>query len=283
MDYQKLIQTKEDEIYLIDIILFLQASFGNIVKSSLVCLLAGGSYYFSQPKIYEASVTIEMIRVSNEPVETTAVLIEKMKLPLYFSSATLKVCGLDGGLSSQAKIFDKIKPSINKSAPMVSFVTQARSTQDAKACLNAVISEVSSKQGSIAKPLLEEKKKKIQLLKEQISAYEEIEKSISSLRINNLNDTNLAALTLRKMNVEQIMNLRSEVSSLEHELIEPNIRPDSLLSTVYSSEVSVNKRPLFTLALCLALGAFLGLLVTGVMRVAPRLWQQLRDAEVNAR
>jgi hypothetical protein len=85
--------------------------------------------------MYEASATIEMAMVAGEPVETPAVLLEKMKLPLYFSPATLQACGADGGLSSQAKFVDKIKPSINKSAPMVSFVTQAPSTQEAKACL----------------------------------------------------------------------------------------------------------------------------------------------------
>ena len=129
----------DDEISLIDILLFLKASGGNIVKSICVRLFAGGFYFFSVPKMYEASATKEMATVAGEPVETPEVLLEKMKLPLYFSTATLQACGSDGGLSSQAKFVDKIKPSINKSAPMLSFVTQAPSTQDAKACLNAVI------------------------------------------------------------------------------------------------------------------------------------------------
>ena len=79
----------DDEISLIDILLFLKASGGNIVKSTLICLLAGGVYYFTVPKMYEATATIEMATVADQPVEAPAVLLEKMKLPLYFSPARL--------------------------------------------------------------------------------------------------------------------------------------------------------------------------------------------------
>jgi uncharacterized protein involved in exopolysaccharide biosynthesis len=44
----------DDEISLIEILLFLKANGGNIVKSTSVCLLAGGVYYFTVPKMYEA-------------------------------------------------------------------------------------------------------------------------------------------------------------------------------------------------------------------------------------
>ena len=288
MNSQEPIQAEEDEISLIDILLFLQASFSNVVKSLVVCLLAGGAYYFLSPKMYEATVTIEMATVEAEPVETPAVLLEKMKLPLYFSPATLQACGLDDGLIAQAKIVDKIKPSINKAASMVSFVTQAPSAQEAKACLNAAIANISSKQDAIASPLLHQKKQKLNQLREQLINLEEIGKSLPSIRTNNnLTDTQsttaLLVTTLRKFNVTEIVDLRSKIDSLELDLIEPKTRPTSLSHSVYSSEVYVNKRPLVTLGLCLALGVFLGLLVTGVMRMVPGFRQQMRDAGSRAR
>lgn len=289
MNSQEPIQAEEDEISLIDILLFLQASFSNVVKSLVVCLLAGGAYYFLSPKMYEATVTIEMATVAAEPVETPAVLLEKMKLPLYFSPATLQACGLDDGLIAQAKIVDKIKPSINnKATPMVSFVTQAPSAQEAKACLNAAIANISSKQDAIASPLLHQKKQKLNQLREQLINLEEIGKSLPSIRTNNnLTDTQsttaLLVTTLRKLNVTEIVDLRSKIGSLEFDLIEPKTRPTSLSHSVYSSEVYVNKRPLVTLGLCLALGVFLGLLVTGVMRMVAGIRQQMRDAGSRAR
>jgi hypothetical protein len=278
----------DDEISLIDILLFLKASGGNIVKSTLICLLSGGVYYFFVPKMYEASATIEMAKVAGEPVESHAVLLEKMKLPLYFSPATLQACGSDGGLSSRAKFVDKIKTSINKSAPMVLFVTQAPSTQEAKACLSAAIAEVSNNQDAIAKPLLQQKKQKLQQLSEQLKLIEEIGKTTTVPKGNsNVSDAQFSARTLSiylsAANATEINNLRSQIGTLENALIAPQTHSVAIASSVYAPEVSINKRPLFTLGFCLALGVFLGLLVTGVQRVVPEIRRQMREAESRAR
>ena len=276
MNPQEPIQAKEDVISLIDILVFLRASFSNVVKSLVVCHLVGGAYYFSAPKMYEASAKIEMATVAGEPVETPAILLEKMKSPLYFSPATLQACSADGGLNSQSNFADKIKPTINKSAALVSFVTQAPSTQEAKACLNTVIAEVSRKQDAIANPFLDQKKQELNQLSEQLKIAEKIEKSLPPFWINN-NSTDIHStaslwlMTLRKTNFAEILVLNSQISSLKFEINEPKTRPTVLFSSVYSPEVPVNKRPLFTLGLCSALGVFLGLLVTGVMRMAPKI------------
>ena len=289
MNQQEQLQAQDDdEISLIDILLFLKASGGNILKSTCVCLLAGGAYYFSVPKMYEASATIEMATVSGEPVESPAVLLEKMKLPLYFSPATLQACGSDGGLSSQAKFVDKIKPSINKSAPMVSFVTQAPSTQEAKACLSAAIAEVSNNQDAIAKPLLQQQKQKLQQLSYQLKLAEEIRKTLQAPKGNsNVTDEQFCARTLfmsfGTANATEINNLRSQIGTLENALLAPQTHSVALASPFYAPEVFVNTRPLFTMGFCLALGVFLGLLVTGVQRVGPEIRRQMREAESRAR
>jgi hypothetical protein len=236
--------------------------------------------------MYEASATIEMATVAGVPVETPAVLLEKMKLPLYFSSATLQACGSDGGLSSQAKFVDKVKPSINKSVPMVSFVTQAPSTQEAKACLSAVIAEVTNNHDAIAKPLLLQKRQKLQQLSEQLKLTKEIGKTITTPKGNsNASQAQFSARTLSIFfgvaNATEINDLRSQIGTLENALIAPQTHSVVLAGSVYAPEVSINKRPLFTLGFCLALGVFLGLLVTG--RVVPEILRQMREAESRAR
>ena len=283
MNSQEPIQAEEDEISLIDILLFLQATFSNVVKSLVVCLLAGGTYYFSVPKIYEATAAIEMATVGGEPVENPAALLEKIKLPLYFSPATLQACGTDGELNSQAKFVDKIKLSINKSAAFVSFVTQAPSPQEAKACLNAAIAEVSNKQDAIAEPLLLKRKQKIQFLSDRLKLAEEIRKTIWVPKGNSsLSDAQFSAFNLhmffRTAHDIEINDLQMQISTLENALIAPQTRSVTLASPVYVPEVPVNKRPLFTLGICLALGVFLGLVVTGVQRVLPEIRRQMREA-----
>ena len=83
MSQQDQLQAQDDdEISLIDILLFLKVSDGNIFKSTFVCFLAGNDYYFFVPEIYEASATFEMATVVGEEVESLADFLEKMKLPL---------------------------------------------------------------------------------------------------------------------------------------------------------------------------------------------------------
>ena len=289
MDQQKQLQAEDDyEISLIDILLFLKASGGNIVKSTFVCLLAGVVYYFSVPKMYEATAAIEMAKVAGVPVDTPAVLMEKMKLPQYFSPSTLQACGSTGGLSSQAKIVDKIKFSINSSLPMLSFVTQAPSAQEAKACLSAVIADVSNNQDAIAKPLLQQNKQKLQLMSEQLKLIEESRKTFPAPKLDsNASVPQLFASTLSTFfstaNAIEINDMRSKISALEDALTATKTHSLVLAIPVYAPEMSVNKQPLFTLGFFLALGVFLGLLVTGVQRAVPKIRQQMREVEGRVR
>jgi len=237
--------------------------------------------------MYEATATITMATVAGDPVEAPAILLEKMKLPLYFAPATLQACGSDGQVNSQAKFVDKIKPTINKSAPLVSFAAQAQSTQEAKACLSAVIAEVNSKQVAIAKPLIDKKKQKLSQLSDQLKLAEDMAKNFPTTKSNSgSSDTQFSARTLvmssTLANATEMNDLRKEINNLESSLIPPQTQPPSLAAPFYAPEVSINKRPLFTLGLCLALGAFLGLLVTGVMRVMPEIRRQIREAEGRA-
>ena len=277
-------QIEDDEISLIDILLFLKASGRNVLISTIVCLLIGVAYYFAVPKIYEATATIQMAIVAGEVVETPAVLLEKIKLPLFFSSSALQACGSDGDLSSHTKFADKLKPAINKSAPLVSLSAQARSTQEARACLDAVISEIQKSQNDLAKPVLQQKKQKLTQLSDQLKAAEEMAKSFPTTKANNnATDAQFSARTLVMSSnlaiASEMSDLRKKINELEAELIAPQTQPPSLAAPMFAPEVSNNKRPVFTLVLSLALGVFLGLAVTGVQLVVPEIRRQMREAE----
>jgi hypothetical protein len=171
---------------------------------------------------------------------------------------------------------------------MVSFVTRAPSTQDAKACLNAVIAEVFNKQDAIANPLLQQKKQKLQQLSEQLKLTEEIGKTFSAPKSNsNVSDAQFPArilsISLSTANTTKIYDLRSQISTLENALIAPQTHSLAIVSSVYAPEVPVNKRPLFTLGFYLALGVFLGLFVTGVQREVPKIRWRMREVESRVR
>jgi hypothetical protein len=273
-------QIEDDEISLIDILLFLKASGRNNLISSIVCLLIGVAYYFAVPKMYEATATIQMALVAGEAVETPAILLEKFKLPLFFSSKTLQACGSDRDFSSLAKFADKLKPAIDKSATFISLTAQARSTQEALACLEAVISETQKSQNDLAKPLLDNKKQELAQLSDQLKAAKEMAKSFPTNKANN-NETyaqyskRILVISYSLANTLEMSDLRKKIMELETELMPHQTRPLSLVAPIYAPEVPNNKRPVFTLALSLILGVFTGLLITGLQRVVPKIRRQI--------
>jgi len=276
---------QEDEISLIDILLFLKASGRNVLISTVLCFIAGVAYYFAVPKMYEASVTIQMAMVAGELVEAPEVLLEKIKLPTFFSAANLQACGSNGEPSSRYRFGEKLKPTLNKSAPFISFSVQAHSTQEARGCLEVVIGEIQNSQNELAKPLIEQKKKKLAQLRDQLKISEDMAKNFPISKTGlNTSDPQFSSRTLvmysALSNANEMSDLRKQINNLQTDLIPPQSQPLSLAAPIYAPEVSINKRPLFILGQSLALGVFLGLLVTGVMRVVPAIRRQMREAEL---
>lgn len=270
-------QTEDVEISLIDIYLFLKASGRNVFISTIVCLLVGVAYHLAVPNMYQATATFQVAIVAGVVVETPAVLLEKIKLPLFFSSAALQACGSDGDLSSHTKFADKLKPTLNKSAPIISISAQSHSTQEARGCLDAVISEIQKYQNDLADPVIQQKKQNLSQLIDQLKLTEYMDKSFKTIESNN-NVTDNAHYYARSLemssklaNVSEMRDLRRKIFELEVELIPPKTQLLSLVAPIYAPEVSNNKQTVLTLGLSLALGVFLGLMVTGVQQARRRM------------
>ena len=274
----------DDEISLIDFVLFIQSSINNIIISIFSCLAIGISYYFYVPSIYEATVNIQMAQVAGSSVESPTVLLEKIKLPLYFSPNVWQACDTVEDKNPSSKVAEKIKPNLNKSAPFIAFTFQAKTTQEAKACLNAVIADIKIKQEEIAKPILEQKKTQLKQLEEKLKLAEEIYKLLSPVKLTgSFPDTQFASRALvlgtTLSNAKEIKDLRNTINDIEMTLLEPQTKATFSPVPIYAPEFAVNKRPVFTLGICLMLGIFIGLLITGIIKVVPRLSQQLKDAK----
>jgi len=160
----------DDEIGFIEIVLFIQSSINSIVKSIVVCFVMGAIFYFYLPSSYEAKATLQMAQVANNSVETPTLLLEKIKLPLFFQSTVGKACGADGKFDSFLRIADKIKPEVNKVAPFISFTVKAKTTQEAQECLNAVVADIKLKQEELARPILETKKNELKIYKKNLKS-----------------------------------------------------------------------------------------------------------------
>lgn len=251
----------------------------------VACLLAGAAYYLLAPKKYEAFATIQLAMVAGELVEAPAALLEKIKLPLFFSAATMQACGSERGLSTDNKFADKLKPTLNKSAPLIAFSAQGYSSQEARACLETVISEIQKSQNELARPLIEQKKQKLAQLTSQLKLAEDMTKSFPVVTKPGVNvsdvqfSTHSLVMSSALVNATEMSDLRHQINILEAELIPYQTRPASLAAPVYAPKASNHSHLWFALGLCLMWGVFLGLLITGMQRKMPEIRRQMREAE----
>jgi len=264
----------EDDISFIDVLSFLRSSIRNVVTATAVCLIIGFSYYFLAPKMYEASATIQVAIVAGEILETPPLLMQKIYLPLFFSGTTLHACGSEANLNQQSAFVGKLKLTHNKPAhSLINITIQAPSTEKAKECLTAVISDIQKHQSKLFDPLVNTRKANLAYFRDELKIGEEnviVSTKLYSQVANNQN-LNLKLLidNLNWLINRELMELRGRISEQELQLLENKTRPASLIGPIYSPELPTNKHPYYTLALMLALGIFLGLLITYLKRLMP--------------
>ena len=270
-------QQNNEEISLLDILQYIKSSGRRVLISTAVCLSIIVFYYLSIPKMYEAIVTIGMAEVAGEMTESPTIVLEKIKLPMFFSESTMRACGLYGKNISYNKLNDQIKFTPNRSAPYITVSYQSPSTQAARTCLELVIMEIQKSQNEIIEPLIRIRKHKIEHLKTQLKDAEYIAKKLS---INAVNEVNLSeiklisrylATILSISRISDVNSLQSRISTLEDELMPHKTHSIVNLTPIYISEVPKTKLGLFALlGLSLAFGVFFGLLATGVILVNKR-------------
>jgi hypothetical protein len=276
---------EETEISLIDILIFLKASTRNVFISTAACLLLGSSYYFARPNTYEATVTIQLATVAGELVEPAPVLMEKIKLPMFFSPATQQACTVGGVWGSQGNFSDRLKPTLNKSTPFISFSARAHSSKEAETCLYAVIGEIQKSQNELFEPLIEQRKQKLALLGDQLKLIEGLPVSSRAIQaIGNVPSMQFSGpvsdMIYTHFKNSELNNLKKQINAIETELLPPQTLPTSLPVQMYVSQASVDKRPIFTFGVTLTLGVLIGVLITGVMNLLPRIRKQVREADM---
>ena len=104
----------EDEISLLDIIRFFIDNKVFIGVTTALCGLIGLVIGFWLPAQYEATMNVQMAMVTNSPVETPNLVVEKMKLPLYFSSSTWEVCDTDQEMTPSRTLAKKTQSFVEQ-------------------------------------------------------------------------------------------------------------------------------------------------------------------------
>jgi uncharacterized protein involved in exopolysaccharide biosynthesis len=266
MSEQSFNTISEDEISIKDIIDFLAESWKVIVLGGVAGGLMGLGYGLIAPAKYQATANIQVAKVAGTDVEAPALLVEKLKMPMYYSQKTYVACNVMDKLEPGEVIAKTLKPTLAKTAPIITISYREESPEDAQKCLESVLDDVRSNQSLLAKPIFESKTNQLLNLKLKLESAEKIVKILPK---NNAGfdfsdskfsaSTLLLATTLSKEN--EIKDLRTAINDLEMALLEPQTRGAFLTTPIYAPQQKVSPKQSIILIGGLVAGLFIGLLL----------------------
>ena len=252
------IENMEDEISLTEIIDFFKESWKQLILGAVVGGAIGVGIALLLPSKYQATAYIQVAKVANADVEAPNILLEKLKMPLYYSQKTFSECNVENTTEPGKAIANGLKPTLAKGAPIISISYKEKNIDDAKKCLESVLNDIQTNQNEIAKPIFEQKKNQLLNLKQKLESAEQFTKLLSSKKPNfDFSDskfsssTLLLATTLSKEN--EVKDLRVQINDLETALAEPQTKEAYLTTPINAPNVRVEpKRSL------IALGSVIG-------------------------
>lgn len=254
----------EDEISLLDIIRFFIDNKVFIGVTTALSGLMGLIIGFWLPAQYEATMNIQMAMVADSPIESPGMVVEKMKLPLYFSSSTREVCDSDQEMTPSRTLAKKLNPILNKNAPFIGLSYRGDSQEAAKKCLQAVLEDVRNKQSILSEPIIRQKQVYLAALKEKLTTAEQAAKIFSSQKQDlqfkdDKFSPNALILATRLSMDNEIKDLRNQIVDLEISLSAPQTQETYLAAPLYASPQKVSPSRSLILAIALLGGFMLGI------------------------
>lgn len=254
----------EDEVSLREIIDFLLDSWKTIAISGLVGGLLATLYAFVLPPKYYASASIEVATVAGNEVESAVSLLEKIKLPMYFSAESHSACNVIGQAEPGKALVSNLNPGMAKLAPIITFSYTENSPEVTLKCLESILHDIRNNQALLAKPILENKKNQLTKLRQKLDTAERDFEKIPNKNLSfDFSDTKFSSYTFFFATISKMKNeiqiLRDQINDLETSLLEPQTKETFLVTPIYGPRRSPNNFTLISIGGVVA-GLFLGLL-----------------------
>ncbi len=256
----------EDEFFLKSVIDFLVESWKMIALGGIVGGLLSLGFAMTLPARYQATANIQVAKVAGVDVEAAAFLLEKLKMPMYYSQKTYVACNVIGNLEPGVVITKTLKPVLARNAPIITISYIEESPEDAKKCLESVLDDIRANQDLLAKPIFESKTNQLLNLKLKLESAEKI---MTLLPMKNTGfdfsdskfsaSTLLLATALSKEN--EIKDLRTQINDLEILLQEPQTKKAFFSTPIYAPQKKVSPRKASILVGGLMAGLFISLLI----------------------
>jgi LPS O-antigen subunit length determinant protein (WzzB/FepE family) len=270
---------QEEEISLLDILLFLRRSWKIITIFGVIGLAAAIVYLLIAPKQYQAIAQIQMAQISIATnnnnlsqlginIEEPALLIARMSLPTTFTSATTAVCGLDGKDNATSMLAKSIKLSQPKGVPnVVELKTTASNPGDAQQCANAIFELVKMSQDKIVSPYIAEAEIRLADDQERLAKAKDI-----VLKADKSGSVMSAAYLSTR---DEIRYLLDAITALQNVVASNANRATRLVAPIYVSDVPISPKKQASLAVGFLGGLFLGFLIALGRQLIPKIKSQL--------
>lgn len=238
------IKNMEDEISLTDIIDFFKESWKQLILGGVVGGAIGVSIALLSPSIYQATAYIQVAKIANADVEAPNILLEKLKMSMYYSQKNFSECKVENTTEPGKAISNGLKSTLANGVPIISISYKDKNIDDAKKCLESVLNNIRTNQNEIAKPILEQKKNQLSNLKQKLELAEQITKLLSSKKSIFDSDTTFSSLlVVNTFSIEkEVINLRTQINDLEIALAEPQTKETYLITPINAPNMRVEPK-----------------------------------------
>jgi uncharacterized protein involved in exopolysaccharide biosynthesis len=235
-----------------------------IALGGMIAGLLATGYIFITPPKYQATANIQVARVAGSDIESPAILLEKMKIPSYYSQKTYLACNVKDAVDPGMTIASNLKPILVKSAPIIKVSYKAASRKEAVSCLEAVMDEIRFNQNILSKSVINTKLTQLLALKQKLHTIESFRSKLTNLNLDfsdskSSSSNLLLAITIMKEN--EIKDLRFQISDIEISLVEPQTIETFLSAPIYSSDQKVSPKRAMSMIGGGVAGLFFGLLL----------------------
>jgi len=258
---------QEEEISLLDILLFLRRSWIIIAVFGAIGLAIAIIYLLTVPKQYQAIAQIQMAQISatnnispaGVNIEDPSLLMARMSFPTSFAPATITACGLDGKKNAASILAKSIKLSQPKgTSNVVELKTTASNPDLAEQCANAIYELIKTSQEKIVSPYIEEAR--------LVKAKDLVLKADKSGSV-------FSAVYLSTR--DEIRYLLDEITALQNVVISYTRMVTRFVAPIYVSDAPISPKKRTTLTVGLFGGLVLGLLIALGRQLIPKIKAQL--------
>lgn len=268
----------DDEISLLDIFEFLKDGWLTIAATTVLGGAIGIGTAFVLPEKFLASATIQPTRVLGEDVEKVAVLAEKMRSPTYYSQQSFTACDVADSTNPAQTLVTALNPNVGRNSAFVSVSFKSTNIITSTACLNAVLADVKQNQGETAERQIALATATLNIEKEQLKLAEDFISSVSQKTLTfDFKDTQFSASQLLfgmlQSKQNEITNLKSSIQRTELLLSEPQTKPASFTTPIYSPSQKVEPKRSVIAVISVLVGGFIGLMLLMLRRAVKHIKQ----------